>query len=234
MMLASSIIWQSFAKEMFLSSAVVRGVETPPLDYAIRTEVFLKASTAIIILFYLTLWAIKLSFLFFFRRIYLNIASWMRYWWVIFTVTISCYFVCIGCINYNCLLKPLKEIAIQCSSDSTARSQRAILILNFVLDSFTDVLSKLSILRDLAALQRLSNNKPGTCSPFAVLRKVRISTRRRLALGGVFCVTIVTIVFAIVRIVLITSKSWQLDMTWLYIWSNIECYAGTINTLHNS
>lgn len=62
-----------------------------------------------------------------------------------------------------------------------------------------------------------------------MLWKVRISTRRKLALGGVFSVTVFTIIFAITRVSLIASKSWREDMTWLYNWSNIEGYAGMIS-----
>jgi hypothetical protein len=62
-----------------------------------------------------------------------------------------------------------------------------------------------------------------------MLWKVRLSTQRKLALGGVFSVTVFTIVFAITRVSLIASKSWREDMTWLYNWSNIEGYAGMIS-----
>lgn len=61
-----------------------------------------------------------------------------------------------------------------------------------------------------------------------MLWKVRISTRRKLALGGVFCVTVITVIFAIVRVAVVaTSASGTADMSWLYAWSNIEAGAGT-------
>lgn len=59
-----------------------------------------------------------------------------------------------------------------------------------------------------------------------MLWKVRISPRRKIALGAVFSVTVFTIVFAIARVSLMNSHTWHEDMTWLYNWSNVETYAG--------
>jgi hypothetical protein len=128
---------------MFLNNSVSRGVRIPPPDFVTRSEVFLKASTAVIILFYSTLWSIKLSFLFFFRRLYINVSGgWMRFWWAIMVITIASWAVCIGNIDYKCLVRPLEEIALNCNTDDALRYQKITLILNCVLDTFTDVLSK--------------------------------------------------------------------------------------------
>lgn len=115
----------------------------PPPDFVTRSETFLKASTAIIILFYSTLWSIKLSFLFFFRRLYINVGGkWMRFWWTIMIITIASWAVCIGNIDYKCLVRPLEKIASTCSNDHAVRYQKLTLILNCILDTSTDVLSK--------------------------------------------------------------------------------------------
>jgi hypothetical protein len=143
MVLATSILWQLVAKDMFLNNSVSRGVQIPPPDFVTRSEVFLKASTAVIILFYSTLWSIKLSFLFFFRRLYINVGGkWMRFWWAITIITIASWAVCIGNIDYKCLVRPLEKIASTCNNGHAVRFQKLTLILNCILDTLTDVLSK--------------------------------------------------------------------------------------------
>ncbi|KAF2201225.1 hypothetical protein GQ43DRAFT_471976 [Delitschia confertaspora ATCC 74209] len=204
--LATSITWQILVRDMFLDNSVARGLQMPPVDFVERVERFLKGSAAIVFLFYSTLWSIKLSFLFFFRRLYPPVGRWNGFWWAIFGVTMASYFVCIGDIEYNCLVMPLTKIAAKCSSEKSIRFQRMTLIANCVLDVLTDVLI--------------------TVIPFTMLWKVRISMRRKLALAGVFSVTMVTIIFSIVRASVITSNSIQPDMSWLYTWSNIEVYTG--------
>jgi hypothetical protein len=67
-----------------------------------------------------------------------------------------------------------------------------------------------------------------TAIPITMLWKVRISMRRKLALGLVFSATVVTMIFAIARVSSISSSWYRQDMTWLYIWSNLECNAGKI------
>jgi hypothetical protein len=146
LVLVSSILWQIYADDMYLNSAITRGVQMPPADFVQRSEGFLKASAAVVFLFYTTLWSIKLSFLFFFRRLYVNVGSWMRFWWLIFAVTVATWAVCVGNIEYKCLVRPLMEVATHCSGDSSRRFQRITLILNCVLDLVTDALGKYPIL----------------------------------------------------------------------------------------
>jgi hypothetical protein len=62
--------------------------------------------------------------------------------------------------------------------------------------------------------------------PLSVLWKVRISLSRKLALAAVFSLVVITIVFAIVRVAIVSSKSFRPDPSWLYLWSNIETTVG--------
>lgn len=58
--------------------------------------------------------------------------------------------------------------------------------------------------------------------PVNLLWKVRLSIRKKLALGGIFSVTVIIMVFAIVRVIVISSYSPQPDQSWLYMWSSVE------------
>lgn len=53
-----------------------------------------------------------------------------------------------------------------------------------------------------------------------------IEVRKKLALTGIFSLTIVIISVSITRVVLTTSGS-RLDLTWLLLWSGLEMSVGT-------
>ncbi|KAF2090211.1 hypothetical protein K490DRAFT_71845 [Saccharata proteae CBS 121410] len=222
MLLAITITWQVLASDMYLDNDVATGkLFPPPADFAPRVEKFFRASVAIIFLFYSTLWSIKLSFLFFFRRLYMNIGKLMRLWWAVLALTVATWFVCIGTIEYNCLVPSLLEIEANCSSPYAVNFQRTTLQVNCVTDVVTDALL-ISI-------------------PMSMLWKVRISMRRKLALAGIFSLTAITIAFSIIRVAVISSLTEQPDMSWLYMWSNIEMFAaltvvslGSFRTLFRS
>ena len=55
-----------------------------------------------------------------------------------------------------------------------------------------------------------------------MLWKVQISLRQKLALAGLFSITAVVMVFAIIRGAFVDPFSPQSDATWLFMWSNIE------------
>ena len=55
-----------------------------------------------------------------------------------------------------------------------------------------------------------------------MLWKVRISIRKKLALIGIFSLTVIVMVFAIVRVGVVSTKDRIADISWLYFWSNVE------------
>jgi hypothetical protein len=71
--------------------------------------------------------------------------------------------------------------------------------------------------------------------PISVLWNVRISTRRRLALAGVFALVLITMIISIVRVTVVTkdasshSTNKQVESTWLYIWHFTESFVGMIS-----
>ncbi|KAL9002118.1 MAG: hypothetical protein Q9188_004939 [Gyalolechia gomerana] len=58
--------------------------------------------------------------------------------------------------------------------------------------------------------------------PVNLLRTVRLSVRKKIALSSIFTITVFTMVFAIIRVVVVSSYSKQPNQTWLYLWSGIE------------
>ncbi|CAD6588146.1 MAG: hypothetical protein ASARMPRED_003408 [Alectoria sarmentosa] len=51
---------------------------------------------------------------------------------------------------------------------------------------------------------------------------IRISWGQKLALMGLFSLTIIATIVSILRVALVSSTKHQIDTTWLYTWSNID------------
>jgi hypothetical protein len=67
--------------------------------------------------------------------------------------------------------------------------------------------------------------------PILMLWNVRISWAKKLALVGIFSLTVIVIILAIVRVAVVTSHHTQVDISWLYLWSNIEMAVGTFHAM---
>ena len=67
--------------------------------------------------------------------------------------------------------------------------------------------------------------------PLRVLWNLRISLVEKFSVGVVFVVGIITMVFAIVRVVSLNSSvnGGQVSTTWLILWAGIEGAVGTSN-----
>lgn len=71
--------------------------------------------------------------------------------------------------------------------------------------------------------------------PINLVWQVKIQWKKKLALVGLFSLVIITMVFAIVRVVVVTdATSRQPDTSWLYLWSSIEQAVGTSTPGHVS
>ena len=139
--LASAILWQIFANDMFVLMAVSSGHKMPTPGFVDNSEAYFKASVAVIAFFYSTLWAIKVSFLVFFKRLTKNVRRQQLLWWPVLGFTVATYFVCIGTIQYRCLVVPLQQITTDCTQNAAVNFQQITLKLNCAWDVLTDFLS---------------------------------------------------------------------------------------------
>ena len=100
----NTLIWQFTKGDLYELIAVESGqLYPPPSDLPQRAQSYLKRSVAVIALFYSGLWAIKISFMLFFKRLGRNVMNQKIIWWTILTVIIASWFACIGTIQYRCL-----------------------------------------------------------------------------------------------------------------------------------
>lgn len=144
--LAHSIIWQCTVSGLYLNNRVTSGLLWPlPPDFVERSETFLRSSAACQFIFLTSLWSVKLSFLCFFRRLYLDMGRLMRIWWVFVAFTFATWAVSIGTIQYWCLVRPLTYIMSECKSDAAIYFQRTTLVVKCVVDVLTDFMSPLPL-----------------------------------------------------------------------------------------
>ena len=161
LLLTNTITWQVVKGDLYLNMAVSAGqLYPPPADFPRRTERYLRASVAIIMFFYTGLWAIKLSFLVFFKKLGENVRHQTLIWWSVLAVTCASYFACLGTIEYKCLAGSFMHIQCKferliverfrygtdlslahCTLPGSVAFQRNTLRWNMILDVVTDALS---------------------------------------------------------------------------------------------
>jgi len=101
-MLTNAIIWQTQYKIVYQLYAFFAAGAFPDVAFLTRFEVFLKFQSAILILLYTCLWAVKLSFLIFFRRLELKLSGFRVWWWIVLGITIASWVSCVGDNQYDC------------------------------------------------------------------------------------------------------------------------------------
>ena len=127
---------------MYYVTSVLAGLEMPDEGFAQLAESYSKSTFAVIFLFYSALWAIKISFLLFFKRLGTNVQGQKLIWGLVFGITLATYFVCIGTIQYPCLLPSFEYIAFYCKTPAAKSFEQITLKLNCAWDVVTDCLSK--------------------------------------------------------------------------------------------
>lgn len=111
MILANAIVWHYAKNGFYLLLNVQSGRQLPPQDFGPKVEEHLRYSIAILVLFYSSLWCVKLSFLIFFRGLGRNVQRQKRIWWSVLAVVVASYFSVLGTIEWYCLIPPFEVIA---------------------------------------------------------------------------------------------------------------------------
>ncbi|KAL9002679.1 MAG: hypothetical protein Q9188_004405 [Gyalolechia gomerana] len=144
MALFTAIDWQIVARYMYQFISITSGqLWPPPASFVKDTENYYKGSVVVLVFFYTSLWAVKFSFLLFFRRLGHNVTGWHKvFWWSVFGFTVATYLVCIGDIQYSCLAVPLPKLFQHCSTDGAIHYQLVTLKFNCAVDVLTDYMSQ--------------------------------------------------------------------------------------------
>ncbi|KAF2688540.1 hypothetical protein K458DRAFT_384721 [Lentithecium fluviatile CBS 122367] len=201
--LLSAIIWQLIYRYMYRHSEMVTGALSLPVAQAnAEIKKYYDGSMAVIAFFYTSLWAVKFAFLIFFKRLGAELTFMRVQWWIIFGFTLLTYCVNFVTLKWDCIAPSLATIEAHCATPHASYRNLLSLKFNCAIDVVTDFLIMLF--------------------PMVILWNVRIPLHKKLALAGLFSLVIITIIFAILRITLVSSLTTMYDTSWLYMWSSVE------------
>jgi hypothetical protein len=158
--------------------------------------------------FYNAVWAIKISFLIFFRRIgVIALPAVKRYWTIVFTLTIAAYIGGWLLNPYDCWVK---KGLVMCDRDpAVARFTPIALTLATTFDVVTDCL--------IIAI------------PFSILSHMRLAVRQKIILYSIFSFELVTMLVAVVRVIIAArgiARDKMFQVTLLLFLSHIEANTG--------
>ena len=112
MLLASAVTWQIQAGTLYwyIDTLYGRRPPVPAADAFRAMGPVLRFSLAWYILFYTCLWAVKFSFLVFFRRLGFKLHQSRTWWWCVFGISLGGWIACIGTLDYECTVASVAHI----------------------------------------------------------------------------------------------------------------------------
>ncbi|KAI9777321.1 MAG: hypothetical protein M1839_008929 [Geoglossum umbratile] len=179
---------------------------TKPLYPAFFKDAYLiiKGFFATTMLFWATLWAVKVSLLLLFRRLMVGLTHYMRLWWALLAFTMITFVGCIVSEVLSCEHWFRIDIRGSCNSDRDEYAQKICLFYALAADLITDIL--------IMAL------------PMRLLWNLRISLAEKISVACIFGVGVICMIFATIRVISISEKAatGQASPTWLALWAVIE------------
>ncbi|KAI8960620.1 hypothetical protein F5Y11DRAFT_349343 [Daldinia sp. FL1419] len=201
-------VWQWAAKDMYYTRSVQAGQVVYDLNtFWPRMKNWLTASLIAEMFFYTSLFFIKLSFLLFFRRLgRRGINKHFKYiWWIVLIFTCGSYIASIGNIPYKCLVGTVEQISTVCQQQHEIEFSAVTLKANAAFDVTTDFMVMVL--------------------PTILVWNIQMAWSKKCALIGLFWLSIITMVVAIVRAIMASSTrqpDGQPDVSWLWFWTAIE------------
>lgn len=211
-----------FAWLLLALNGVLQTIQAPHIYYVSRAaaglvpageailyhgNIYVRYEFASIGLFWTVLWAVKASFLIIFWRLFDGLPKYRR--WLV-CVAVFSFFAYAGCwisSILNCHPASMYFKFGQCVKPIDYRGTVIAVSYSTTVDILTDVL--------IMAL------------PFKLLYTVKITTKQKLGLAGVFGIATIIIVVAIVRAVEITTRA-RTDAVLLTVWSIVESTVSVI------
>ncbi|QLI65189.1 uncharacterized protein G6M90_00g011960 [Metarhizium brunneum] len=184
--------------------AIAAGEMKPYASLEHDVRVMLYEFFTVQFFFWLTLWSVKWSLLFTFKRLTDGLPLYNRIWWAVLVFSVLTF---IGCCISNFTSCSSMHAWFTAGECATARDSRA-----------KDISLWFSLGADLATDLLIM------AVPVRVIWNLRISPVEKISIGVVFLVGILTMATAIIRSVSLESSvsSGQVSTTWLILWAGIE------------
>lgn len=155
MSLSTAVLWQWTVSDMYrvLTYAAIAPAAPLPstapngppsqdtLDIFDMQLRWLRVCLVVELFFYTGLTSVKLAFLFFFRRLGQNAHNLRYLWWPNLLFTLAVYLVCIGTVQYECLVGSLQRINGWCNTEPAIYFTTVTLQVNAALDVISDLFS---------------------------------------------------------------------------------------------
>ncbi|KAI1171187.1 hypothetical protein F4777DRAFT_69679 [Nemania sp. FL0916] len=203
--LVTGAIWQWAGKDLYYTLNVEAGLAQPEGDFVLRFYRWLKAGLVSELSFHTCLVLIKFSLLFFFWRLGRR-AQYFKYsWWLVAFLCTASYIAALGTFPYKCALGPFNYIIVDCNTPASIHYAETVRKIDTALDTLTDFLIMLL--------------------PAILLWKVQIPWTKKLAILGIFSLSIITVAVAITRVLSISDmkrEDGQSDPSYLWLWTSIE------------
>ena len=101
-LLSMAVMYTIVAQTMFTLDALATGRALPPADLLEEGAFYLKCQFAIILLFWTTLWAVKVAILMFYKNLFNRLPKQMTLWWAVLFMVLVLYLGCWGSQLASC------------------------------------------------------------------------------------------------------------------------------------
>ncbi|CAF9924735.1 MAG: hypothetical protein GOMPHAMPRED_003688 [Gomphillus americanus] len=194
----------SIRDQIYLQIYVGLGWQAPAADFQDQMLIFEKRIMACSALIWSVIYAIKFSFLAFFRKLVDRVWKLEIYWWIVMAITTACGITSIPLSFIICA-----HFGNDYITASQLDHERIYMNTTTALDILTDILL-ISI-------------------PILLLWNVRISLQRKLILGTMLCLSVLCIIIAAIRTSLANLPvNGVIDTSWLIFWQGIEAAIAVI------
>ncbi|RFU29596.1 hypothetical protein B7463_g6733, partial [Scytalidium lignicola] len=199
---------------LFRSEAIGAGKERPYHGFKDDMTNMLHGFLAAQLIFWLSLWSVKLSLLFLFRKLTIGLPDYIYIWTGIMVFTVLSFVGCVISGFTSCSSLHAWFTAGACETARDATAKKASLYYSLAVDLLTDLLIMVI--------------------PIKLLWTLRISTFEKLSVGFAFSVGIITMIIAIIRVVSLDNsvQNGEVNTSWLILWAAIEvCVAILVGCL---
>ena len=222
-----AILYTLITDTIFEIVAIIDGRAKPSSGFMERGSFFLRCQFAIILLFWTTLWSVKGAFLMYYKNLFKGLQSYLqKSWWAVTIFTIFTYLGCWATQLASC--EPISSYFTlgACETKRDIYASNLSLYYASAVDILCDLLSEfaptIEDYQELIVLTLL----PVMALPLRLLWGLRVSRMQKVALGGIFGLGAIIMVFAIIRVIYTKATSRHVDPTWLALWSMVEASIG--------
>ncbi|KAI9883403.1 MAG: hypothetical protein M1823_004839 [Watsoniomyces obsoletus] len=243
---AGAALYHFTVPDMYIIELVGAGLVAAPDNMVAMASRYMKMQMTLTTLFWTCLWTVKFSFLAFFHKLGTGLQYQRKYWWVVTVITIGSYIACIVSYPVSC---PSFE-AGECEDESPwcVDGRPASMETSFRLDvdPGQEIVERelmhpfpgkcdtpWNIKTSLISLRMSTGLDVATDAliimlPLNLLWRVRMNRGEKLALGGVFSLTVAVMAVAVVRVCVLNRTGQHPELTWLALWSAVESSVAVI------